>query len=386
MTRHYQIISADGHLEGPPDAWTKYVPERWRDRAPRMIPLPEGGEGWLIEGMPLLHNGQNMTAANSVRFQGASYYEEDGSPVAGAGDAAQRLREQDADGLDCEVLFPPLFSTRFLEGIAEPDVYGAMVRAYNTYLAEEYCSVAPDRLIGSGVIPITGIDNAIEEMRFCHKAGLKAITFYQFPNGSGFASEEDDLFWSEALELGIALAPHVNFGQRDANFGGGARGTAGVAMASSMAQRLANVAPTFCLSQLVYSGVFDRFPDLRLYFAETNAGWMPYFFWMFDDNYRLYKDWYKVELSMKPTEYVTRHCFFGIIMDPVALRLRDHLPVERLMWGSDHPHSVCTYPESRQAIAEIFDGVGEALRRRILLENPAEYFGLDLARDLTPTP
>ena len=110
-------------------------------------------------------------------------------------------------------------------------------------------------------------------------------------------------------------------------------------MASSMAQRLANVAPTFCISQLLYSGLFDRFPELRLYFVETNAGWMPYFWWMLDDNYRLYKNWYKVELKKMPTDYVRTHCLFGIVRDPMALRLREHLPAENLMWGSDHPHS-----------------------------------------------
>ena len=69
------------------------------------------------------------------------------------------------DGVDAEVLFPSLFSTRFLEGITDPEVYLAMVRACNTFLAQDYCSVAPDRLIGSGVIPISGIDDAVAELR-----------------------------------------------------------------------------------------------------------------------------------------------------------------------------------------------------------------------------
>jgi len=74
----------------------------------------------------------------------------------GAGDAAQRLREQDKDGLDAEVLFPPVFASRFIEGIKDPEVYGAMIRAYNTFLAHDYCAVAPDRLIGNATMPITG--------------------------------------------------------------------------------------------------------------------------------------------------------------------------------------------------------------------------------------
>ena len=108
MGRKYQIISGDGHVETPPEVFVKYIPAKWKDRAPRLIRLPEGGDGWLIEGMPLMHNGQNIAGRGPVKMRGASYFNEDGSPAEGAGDAAQRLREQDLDGIDAEVLFPLL--------------------------------------------------------------------------------------------------------------------------------------------------------------------------------------------------------------------------------------------------------------------------------------
>ena len=104
--RFYKVISGDGHVETPPETWVKYVPERWRDRAPRLIHLPDGGEGWVVEGQPLLHNGQNIIAGKPIRFRGMSYYNEDGSAATGAGSAEQRLREQDQDGVDAEVLVP----------------------------------------------------------------------------------------------------------------------------------------------------------------------------------------------------------------------------------------------------------------------------------------
>ena len=138
MGRKYQVISGDGHVETPPEAFVKYVPKQWVDRAPKLIHLPSGGEGWLIEGMPLLQNGQNITGRGPVQMSGASYYNEDGSPAEGAGDANQRLREQDLDGIDAEVLFPPVFASRFIEAISDRDVYCSMVRAYNTFLAYDY--------------------------------------------------------------------------------------------------------------------------------------------------------------------------------------------------------------------------------------------------------
>jgi len=79
----------------------------------------------------------------ALKVLGGTYWEPDGSPVPGTGDAVQRLQEQDADGLDAEVLYPPVFISRFIENISDPEAYLAMVRAYNTFLAEDYCSLAP---------------------------------------------------------------------------------------------------------------------------------------------------------------------------------------------------------------------------------------------------
>ena len=122
MGRKYQVISGDGHLETPPD-FVKFVPEKWKDRAPRLITLPDGGgDAWLMEGMPLTYASQNLKGRGEVKFQGQSYFHADGSRAEGTGDGAQRLREQDEDGIDAEVLFAPVFASRFLEKIPEREV------------------------------------------------------------------------------------------------------------------------------------------------------------------------------------------------------------------------------------------------------------------------
>ena len=66
--------------------------------------------------------------------------------------------------------------------------------------------------------------------------------------------------------------------------------------------------------------------------------------------------------------------------------MRDHVPFDRLMFGTDFPHSVGSYPNSKQFLAGCFDGVDEKFRRKMLLENPAAYYGLDLGKDITETP
>ena len=386
MARHYRCISADGHVETPPDPWVKYVPEQWKDRAPRLIDLPGGGEAWVVEGQPLLRNGQNIPGRGQISFETASYYKADGSPNDGAGPAEQRLREQDEDGIDAEVLFPPVFATRFLEGIADRDVYRSMIRAYNTWLADEFCSVAPDRLIGNSVTPISDIDDAVAEVQFAHDKGLKSVAFYQFPNGTGFAAPEDDKFWEKCLELDMAISPHFGFGEVRSPQPKPGQGTAGQAYAAALCQRAGSHAPVFCMAQLMAAGVFDRFPDIRFYFAETNASWLPSTMFFMDDNHEIFSSAFggrKMELT--PSEYIARNCHFSIIRDPKAIDMADMIPIDNIMWGTDFPHSVGSFPDSQTFLDDAFSGHDD-LRRKLTLENPAKYFGLDLDAEITETP
>ena len=153
MAREYALISSDGHLEVHPERWIHRVPEKSRDPPPRTVHLPDGGDALLIEGRPLLEaNFLDLRAGRP-----AGQWQPFGLKVegaAGVGPPEQRVKEQDMDGLDAEVLFPAMVAGPVLwRNITHDEVYKIIVRAYNDWLAEEYCSVAPDRLIAMGVIP-----------------------------------------------------------------------------------------------------------------------------------------------------------------------------------------------------------------------------------------
>jgi len=384
MARRYQVISGDGHLEIPPEPWIRHVPEEHRDRAPRLVPLREGGHGWIVEGSPLIHNGQNVTAGRPVKVRGGSYWEDDGTPFPGTGDAAQRLREQDLDGIDAEVLYPPVFISRFIENIDDREAYVAMVRAYNDFLTQDYCAVAPDRLLGNAIIPSSGIEDAIAELKRAKDLGAAGVYLSSFPAGGGEPAPEDDAFWRAALELGVPIALHAGLGVRNNPLlAESAKGR--FSLEWSMLGRTNNVA-TGAIVRMVLAGVFDRIPELQIYFAESNASWIPSALFMVDDSYGVFKEWYGVDLAMKPSEYAWAHCHFGIVRDPVAMQMKDLLHLDRIMWGSDFPHSVGSFPESPRWIDEIFAPCTSEERRAILVDNACSYFGLDPDAELTPTP
>lgn len=387
MSRRYRVISADGHVETPPDFWLPYVPESYRDRAPRLVKTRDGGDGWLVEGQPLLSNGANITGRGPVRLAGASFSNADGRPAEGTGSAAQRLREQDEDGIDAEVLFPPVYVSRFIEAIRDKDIYRSIVRAYNTFLALDYCAIAPDRLIGNATLPVSGVDDAIDELEFAAQRGLPAVCLHQFPNGSGFSEAQDDDFWSRSLELGMKLCPHFGFGERHAQLKGLSSGDSlGLEFASVLSLRAESLSPVFCIAQLIASGVFDRFPDIRFYFAETNASWLPFALFVLDDNYEIYRECFGVSLPRRPSEYVREHCHFGIVRDPVAIDLREKLPIDNIMFGTDFPHSVGTFPQTWEFLEDAFSSAEPEIRQKLTLTNAADFFGLDLEASITETP
>src|SRR5574341_741506 len=107
MVRDYRLISSDGHLEVPPERWVHRVPEKYRDRAPRTVHLPDGGDALLIEGQPLLEaNFLDLRAGRpDGQWQPFGLKVED---AAGTGSAEQRVQEQDMDGMEAEILFPAM--------------------------------------------------------------------------------------------------------------------------------------------------------------------------------------------------------------------------------------------------------------------------------------
>ncbi len=382
MALAYRTISADSHMEISPERWRPRVPAKYRDRAPRLVKLANGGDAILVENRPLNVVGLAVTGKpyQEYRPTGVSYKDNTGT-----GSPEQRLREQDQDGVEAEVIFTGPGNVWFWRGIRDDAVFKAVVHAYNGFLAEEYCVIAPERLLAMGVIPSTGINDAIEEMEYCARAGLKGIMLGKFPNGTGIPSAEDDRFWAAALDLNMPVTVHVKLltDERPVfNYKG--RPSEAETFAQDPVFNLTRFAGDSALNtvQLIMAGVFDRFPGLRIYWAETMIGWIPYFLSQLDDNYERTRYWaerfYGLEPPPRPLEaYIREHCWWGFLRDPFGVEMRHHIGVERVMWGNDFPHSAGNWPNSRQLIKEIFKNVPNDERYRMLVGNAIEFFHLE---------
>ncbi|HEY0584484.1 MAG TPA: amidohydrolase family protein [Chloroflexota bacterium] len=391
MTHTYRYLSADSHMEIDSKWWIERVPARYRNQAPRVLRLPDGSDAWLIEGVPLrqvpfdLYGGKGRDV---WKPWGQNY---DTTP--GTGPAEQRVREQQQDGIDGEILFPGQASgPNFWRNIRDDEAYKACVRAYNDFVAEDYRPVAPERLLTLGVIPLTGLQDALAELEHIRSIGLPGIVLYGFPSGKGLPTPEDDTFWQRALELQMPISVHQEFNREGPRSGAYLRyprpldnKTGRLGPLTDLAAQVGRFGRLGFLNgvQMALDGVFERFPQLELFFAETQIGWLPWAYEMADIRYERHRYWAEEVLGwqplpLKPTDYLKKHLLWGFQQDSVGVtRLRDLIGVDKILWATDFPHQESEFPHSDGVIQKNFAGVPTEDVQQIVAGNAIRFFHLD---------
>ena len=287
------------------------------------------------------------------------------------------------------------WAERMFRSTRDDDFYRTLVSVYNEYLAEEYAAVAPDRLFPMGTLPTTGTDDAVRELEHCARLGFRGVTLQTFPSSHGFPTPEDDRFWAAALDLDMALAVHG--AGRFGGFGGSPQHKNDPVFdyprvihspdnhkGDALDLLFSN---TGCkngmgVMQLAYAGVFDRFPKLQIYFAETMAGWIPFVLFMLDDTDRRYQPmmrhfWGVDDLERSPSEYVKQHTLWGTLFDVPGIQGRDAIGADRILFATDFPHAAGDWPNNGKFIDEMFAGVPEDEKHAMLAGNAVKFFHLD---------
>jgi len=358
----YRLISADGHVIEPPDVWTSRVPARFRERAPRMQRFPEG-DAWILEGVnDPVNFGWNACAGLDPReMNGWARFDE---VRPGGHDPAARLVEMDEDGVDAEVMYPTPRLSQAIFANTDAAFHLACVQAYNDWLSE-FCAFAPDRFAGVIMLPNCGADAAVAEFARVHgRPGMTAAMIGRYPNGSLELAAEDDTVWGMLAEAGVALSIHVSLA---------------TGMPSAHRSALPGYGRFFDapnrIVQMIFDGIFDRFPNLALVIAEVDIGWVPYYKEQIDNNYRRLAPTSNFSIRDLPSEYVERHVHFTYMTDSFGLSARDHIGAERILWSSDYPHISADWPYSWRTIQASMASVPRAERDLILAGNAQRLYG-----------
>jgi len=130
---------------------------------------------------------------------------EEGRP--GGFDPHKRIPDMDLDGIDAAFLYPSM--GLFAGAVHDPELAGAMCRAYNRWLAD-YCKPYPDRMFGMAMLPMQSIDHAIAEMRFA-RCDLGFHGGFIRPNPYNNRMLHDpayDPLWSAAEDLDFSIGIH----------------------------------------------------------------------------------------------------------------------------------------------------------------------------------
>jgi predicted TIM-barrel fold metal-dependent hydrolase len=363
MARDYTLISADSHINEPPDLWTSRLPDRFKDRAPHMERF-EQGDAWIMEGALDPLNFGNNACAGLPAEKRSTWMKWEDVPKGGYEPAA-RLEEQDADGVDAEILYPtPRVSNQLFWYVEDPEFHLACIRAYNDWLAE-YCAHDPERLWGVALIPNVGVDAAVAEFqRALALPGMRGAMIAQYPHGGDVISREDDALWGALEDAGVPLSIHVAFAldaQRD---------TSKMKLTGSLRFFDAPIRTT----QFIESGVFDRFPGLHFILVEVDSSWLPYMWEQMDDRYKRTATASRPDIKRLPSEYFTDNIASTFITDSYGVKNRHEIGVTQMLWSSDFPHTGADWPHSLQTIDKHFAGVPDEERQLILCGNALRLY------------
>jgi predicted TIM-barrel fold metal-dependent hydrolase len=366
-----RIISADSHVNPPKDLWTRSAPQKLKERVPRVESTPQG-DFWIVDSQISGGIGLDASAGRKPEdFRPAGLSYKDMRP--GSYDPKARLEDMDLDGVDAEVLY---FGGPVTSLSKDPDLRTYVVRAYNDWMLE-LSKAAPTRLVGLAHIPLLDLDEAMAELKRVAKLGLKGFHVDPFPDERGGKALWDpayEPFWSLVAETGMPMSFHI-VGPRNQNVSAVFQNPTPGVKETFIA--IAPLSIVEVVSTLTFTGILDRHPTLRYVLVECGIGWIPYFIERMDQTFAKHRFWTKSVIKEKPSFYWYRQGHATFIQDLAGVAERHRAGLKNIMWSTDYPHSDSTWPKSRDALAQHFEGVPAAERDLIAGGNAARLYGLN---------
>lgn len=371
-----RLISADSHVVEPRNLWLDRLPKKFQDQAPR-VESRETGDFFVVPNTstgpkPVSTEGAMINDKIADNITGPTGYRFDDQRP-GAYDPAARLLDQDDQGVEAEVIYPGWL---IVHSIQEFDLKVACVQAYNEWLFEDFCSYAPDRLIGACALPVGvgPIEPAVEEAKKWAARGARTYLLPQSaPGGMAWGDEHFEPLWNAIEEVGLPVGFHQAAGQV-AVFSD--KTSPGAFWTVALGNK---ISLGWVFSQLIYGGVPERHPDLKMILVEGGIGWIAFQLNTMDHMFGDHHRWTSGDLSMKPSEYFWRQFWATFEDDRPGLLTMPFLDSSRLMWAGDYPHTEGNFPHAQEQVEHDFAGFSDDVRSAIVFDNAAKLFKVPLA-------
>jgi predicted TIM-barrel fold metal-dependent hydrolase len=303
----------------------------------------------------------------------------------GAFDPEERRRANDLLGFKAQIVFPTVAYNQVVAARDEEVLLGG-IRALNRGL-QTYCNADP-RMIAIAYIPLgCGPSTALQMLDEAIAEGCRIVAIDTIPprNGMGFTHPDYDSIWARIEGADLPIALHVGLdGGWDpvprAFFENGRTYKPAIGDAPRDALSYMSIAynAELFLSALIFDGVFERFPGLRIGAIELGASWVISWMRHLDQAHRAFRRIQDLsEVKMAPSDYVRRHLkltpFAG---EDIGWLLRSGAE-DLLMFASDYPHHEGT-DDPIGRFERTMDGVSEATREKFYAENFRAYLGSQL--------
>ncbi len=392
-----RIISVDDHVVEPPDLWTSRLPARYKDRGPRVerdrarfnfvggvfshekgIKDGEWCDWWLYDD--LVYPFPKLSAA--VGFENL-----DVTPVTfdeirpGCWIQSDRLRDMDENHVDASICFPnvlPRFCGQAFLEREDKQLSLLCVEAYNDWMIDEWCAGdGKGRLLPLTIVPLWDPELAAAEVHRCARKGSYAITFSENPYHLGLPSVHDaNRFWDPLFRACEETNTIINMHIGSCSKMPSTSPDAPFAVSSTLT--FYNSMGSMC--DFILSGTFDRFPELRVAYAEGQVGWMPYVIERMDKLWeeRDSDSSFGVPLANPPSSYIPGHIWGCIVDDEVGLKDRDLIGMDQICFEVDYPHADSTFPHTKEVLNQIVTAAGLSSDEiyKLLRGNAIHAFGL----------
>jgi predicted TIM-barrel fold metal-dependent hydrolase len=369
-------MSADSHVTEPADLWVERLERKYRHVAPRVVrDFKRDAYRFVAPGIiPFAIAtgfGTGKSGAELKNHQTRGY--EAARP--GGWDPEQRIKDQDIDGVHAEILYP----THAMRLFSLPDagLQQACFGIYNEWIAE-FAACDPNRLHGLALISLHDAVHSIRELERGKKLGLKGAMIWGStpPSEPSFATRAYDPFWHAAQELEMPVSLHA--------IAGGApnvptRHESHFARYMNVIHEVQN-----SLTDIVCSGVLERFPRLRIVSAENDSGWFPHFLFRIDHAYGKFGKLIAEPLPMPPSEYVRRQVYATFQEDPVGPHMYDLFGEDNYMWASDYPHADSTWPNSVKAIERALNRLPQPVMWKMVGDNASRLYRIGEPLNVAP--
>ncbi|NRA08772.1 MAG: amidohydrolase [Myxococcales bacterium] len=380
------IIDVDAHITEPHDLWTSRAPAAYRDRVPR-VEESNGKRAWVIEGNVELSmaNPASVIRKDGEKSKGIEFFGWQIEDVHTASwDMRARVEVLDRFGIYAQVLYPNVagFGNQNFLKVEDPELRLLCARIYNDAMAEIQAE-SGERLLPMALMPWWNIEHSIAEVERASELGLRGIVMCSDPDSIGLPDLADEAwlpFWKACSDARLPVNFHIGASETAFNmFGRASWPSMGMRRRLALGSASLFLENSRVLANMLYSGILERFPELRIVSVESGIGWIPFVLEALDYEWEETRSQDEYALPMAPSEYFRRQIYGCFWFEKTAPKsLVEAIGEDNLLFETDFPHPTCLYPGVQEYIAEVTADWSPTTRRKILQDNAAALYRVSL--------